>query len=72
MGLDYGSNRTYYVAMTDAERVTVMTVRLTKEERNMVGALAEADGVSISDAVRMSVRRQYAERFGDKKRPPRR
>jgi hypothetical protein len=40
-----------------------LTVRLTHDERKMVRALAEVDGVSASDVVRMTVRRAYAERF---------
>jgi hypothetical protein len=49
------------------ERDAVITIRLTREERDMVGTLAKADGVSISDVVRMAVRRRYAERYPDKK-----
>ena len=49
------------------ERDAVITVRLTASERKMVGSLAEADGISISDVVRMSVRRTFAERFPDAK-----
>jgi hypothetical protein len=49
------------------QRDDVITVRLSRDERQMVKALAGADGVSISDAVRMSVRRAHAERFGDAK-----
>jgi hypothetical protein len=33
----------------------------------MVQALADADGVSASDYVRLFIRRTYAEKFGDKK-----
>jgi uncharacterized protein (DUF1778 family) len=39
------------------EREAVITVRLTHEEREMVGHLAKMDGISISDVVRMLVRR---------------
>ena len=53
-------------AMT-AEREDTMTIRLSRDERNMVKALAGADAVSLSDAVRMAIRRQHAERFGDKR-----
>jgi antitoxin component of RelBE/YafQ-DinJ toxin-antitoxin module len=49
--------------MVDTDRNAVITVRLNKDERNMVKALAGADGVSISDAVRMSVRRAHETRF---------
>jgi hypothetical protein len=57
----------YYMTET-TERDHVMTVRLTRDERNMVKALAGADGVSFSDAIRMSIRQRYAERFGEKSR----
>lgn len=33
----------------------------------MLQALAEEDGVSASDVLRIFVRRVYAERFGEKK-----
>lgn len=35
----------------------------------MLQALADLDGVSVSDALRMAVRRAHAERIGEKKRP---
>jgi hypothetical protein len=50
------------------ERDAVITVRLTADERVMVGRLADEDGISISDVVRMTVRRAYIERFGAKKK----
>ncbi len=49
------------------ERDETMTVRLNRDERAMVKALAVADGVSLSDAIRMSTRRAHAERFGEKR-----
>ena len=49
-----------------AERDNVMTVRLTRDERNMVKALAGADGVSFSDAIRMAIRHQHVARFPKK------
>jgi hypothetical protein len=54
--------------VVEPEREAVVTVRMSKVERSMVEALAEADGVSISDAVRMAVRRAHANRFGETKR----
>lgn len=45
-----------------------MSVRLTPEESVMLHALADADGVSQSDALRMLLRRAHAERFGVRKR----
>lgn len=54
--------QTYY--MTLGERDQVITVRLTREERQMLQTLAENDGISISDVVRMLVRRAHAHRTG--------
>jgi len=48
------------------DRDEMMTLRLRKEERKMVEALAAADGVSLSDAIRMAVRQRHAERFPKK------
>jgi hypothetical protein len=61
---------TYYMA--GDEREDVITVRLNKDERRMVSALAGVDGISISDVVRMSIRRAHADRFGEIRKPARR
>lgn len=53
--------------MTTQERDDVVTVRLSRDERNMLKALAGADGISLSDVIRMLVRREHASRFGQKK-----
>jgi hypothetical protein len=42
-------------------------VRMSGDERRMLEALAEDEGISASDYVRMSLRRAFTERFGDKK-----
>jgi hypothetical protein len=52
----------------EQERDEVTTVRLTRDERNMVKAMAGADGVSMSDAIRMAIRHQHAARFDKKGR----
>lgn len=52
---------------TQRERAEMFTVRMTADEIAMLRALAEADGLSQSDVVRVFIRRSYAERFGDKK-----
>jgi hypothetical protein len=49
-------------------REDVVTTRMRRDERQMLEALAEADGISKSDVVRMLVRRAHAERFGSKPR----
>jgi hypothetical protein len=43
---------------------------MSDEEVAMLQALAERDGVTVSDYVRLFVRKQYVEHFGAK--PPRR
>lgn len=58
--------------MSPAERENAITVRMSKDERRMLDALAEADGISISDVVRMLVRRAHADRFGAPKPKARR
>jgi hypothetical protein len=49
------------------DRDLMFHVRMAAEERAMLEALAEGHGVSASDYIRIVVRRDYAERFGDKK-----
>ena len=56
--------------MAPLQRDQLFNVRLTSDERAMLTALAERDGVTASDWVRLTVRRAYAEAFGDK--PPKR
>jgi hypothetical protein len=38
--------------------------RFTADEMQMLRELAEADGISLTDEMRMIVRRIYGERFG--------
>ena len=42
-------------------------MRASDEEAAMLHALAEAEGVSQSDYLRLFIRRAHAEKFGDKK-----
>lgn len=60
--------QTYYIMI--AERENTLTVRLSRDEQHMVKALAAADGISVSDVVRMLVRRAHRERFGEAKTKP--
>lgn len=46
-----------------------MTLRIAEEERVMLAALAEKDGISASDVLRLFIRREYAVAFGSKKPP---
>ena len=50
-----------------------MTVRMSDEELRMLQELAEADGVSVSDFVRIDIRKQHRARFGEQpaKKPKR-
>jgi len=50
------------------ERDRRLSIRIADEEWAMLRALAERDGISASDYVRMFIRKDYAEKFGDK--PP--
>jgi hypothetical protein len=47
-----------------------LTIRTTDEEIAMLAAVAEADGVSSSDVLRLFIRRAHAARFGAKKATP--
>lgn len=43
-----------------------LTLRVSEDEREMLHALAEREGVSASDVVRIHIRRAHREAFGDK------
>ena len=49
------------------EREQRLNVRFTEDEARMVKALAEHEGMSISDWVRQAVRRAFASTFRPKK-----
>lgn len=49
------------------ERTRVITIRASEDEVAMLHALAEHDGVSSSDLIRLFIRRAYSEKFADKK-----
>lgn len=50
----------------------VFRFRIEAKERQMIMALAEKDGLSASDVLRLLVRRAYAKSFGDTLRKPKR
>lgn len=54
-----------YAQMVDRDRH--LAIRTSAEEASMLKALAEAEGISQSDYVRLFIRRAYAEKFGAKK-----
>lgn len=43
------------------ERDIRLSVKIAAEERAMLQALADRDGISVSDYVRLFIRREYAE-----------
>lgn len=49
------------------DRPKQFLMRLTEEESAMLRSLAERDGLTASDYLRMFIRRSYAETFGEKK-----
>ena len=53
------------------DRDSKLTIRIADEEVAMLRALAEKDGISASDVLRLFIRRAYAEAFGTKKPKPR-
>lgn len=52
----------------------MLTFRIGRSERKMLAALAERDGLSMSDWLRLTIRRSHSEAFGsaDKSTPKRR
>jgi hypothetical protein len=52
------------MALTRTRRLSML---ISDEEWEKLQALAEAEGITASDYVRMFVRRAHAERFGEKK-----
>jgi DNA-binding GntR family transcriptional regulator len=60
--------------MAPTQRDQKFQIRVTDEERRMLEALAERDGLSASDVVRQLIRREYAATFGEapKAKPKRR
>jgi hypothetical protein len=49
-------------------RTELLTIRVTEDEMRMLKELADVDGITASDVVRMFVRHTHAERFGAEKR----
>ena len=50
------------------DRTDLFTVRMAPDELTMLRQLAEEDGVTASDFVRLFIRRAYAERHGATKK----
>lgn len=49
------------------DREQRLSMKISAEEAAMLRALAEKDGITVSDWVRLTTRRAYAEAFGTKK-----
>lgn len=54
--------------MANQERTERIALRLTPEESDVVAALAEASGLSVSDVVRQAIRQAYAAEFKKQKK----
>jgi uncharacterized protein (DUF1778 family) len=53
--------------MVERMRTRTLQVRVTDDEHRMIQALAEHQGISISDVVRLYIRRAFADAFPPKK-----
>jgi len=53
------------------DRSERLGIRASAEEIAMLQALADVDGLSLSDIVRQLIRAAYKDKFGDKKPKPR-
>jgi hypothetical protein len=53
--------------MPPDDRTERFTMRVRLEEKRMISALADRDGLSASDYLRLLVRRTYAASFGSEK-----
>jgi uncharacterized protein (DUF1778 family) len=53
--------------MVERTRTRALNIRVTDDEDRMVKALAEHQGMSISDVIRQYIRRAFAETFPPKK-----
>ena len=70
LGCDHVTTMT--ARMPPLQRDQLFQLRMTMEEKDMLNALAERDGLTASDKVRQWIRREYAEVLGEQpgaKRP---
>jgi uncharacterized protein (DUF1778 family) len=51
------------MGMVDRRRNETMTIRLSDDEDRMLRAVAEHQGLSVSDAIRQYIRRAFFEAF---------
>jgi hypothetical protein len=62
MSLQHGDR-----VMSPIDRDLMFHVRMADDERRMLEALAEQEGLTASDWVRMTIRRSFTERFGERR-----
>jgi hypothetical protein len=62
MSLQHGDR-----VMSPIERDLMFHVRMADDERRMLEALAEQEGVTASDWVRITIRRSFTDRFGGRR-----
>lgn len=58
--------------MVKEQQTERIGLRITKSEAKMLEQLSEASGLSMSDVLRMAIRREHAERFGESASKPKR
>jgi uncharacterized protein (DUF1778 family) len=58
--------------MVKEQQTERIGLRVTKSEAKMLEALSEATGLSMSDVLRMAIRREHAERIGEQAPKPKR
>jgi hypothetical protein len=58
----------HWTRMVERQREKTWNVRVTEQENEMLQALAEHQGLSVSDVLRQLVRRAYAQAFPKSKR----
>lgn len=62
MHLDRARINTYCNRMPKPSLIVPVSIRLTRELRKRVAELAALDGVSLSDAIRLAIRREHERR----------
>lgn len=53
--------------MAEGKRDQMITIRLSREEYDMVNAVAKHEGLTLSDWIRQSFRKAYRRIFGGKR-----
>jgi hypothetical protein len=56
--------------MVERKRTKALNVRMTDDELSMLDAVAERDGISVSDWIRQVVRGAFRKAFGADAKPP--